>query len=51
MPAHMIPASPKEFDPRSKEGDVFEALKKLTDEYYVFHSVTPVGVNSKNEFY
>lgn len=51
MSAHMIPSSPKEFDPRSKEGDVFAAFKKLTEDYYVFHSVTPVGVNSKNEFY
>ena len=37
--AHMIPAEPKEFDARSHEGIVFEALKKLPDSYYVFHSV------------
>ena len=40
--AHMIPAEPKEFDARSHEGVVFEALKKLPDSYYVFHSVETV---------
>lgn len=49
--ARMIPAFPKEFDERSREGDVFRALKKLSDDYYVFHSVTTVGVNDNNEFY
>ena len=49
--AHMIPPTPKDFDIRSREGDVFNSLKKLPDDYYVFHSVAPVGVNCKNEFY
>lgn len=35
----MIPPLPKDFDKKSDEGIVFEALKKLPDEYYVFHSV------------
>ena len=39
MPAHMIPPVPKDFDDWSKEGIVFNALKKLPDDYYVFHSV------------
>ena len=37
--AHMIPPEPKDFDKKSDEGVVFEALKKLSDDYYVFHSV------------
>ena len=49
--AHMIPATPKEFDERSHEGDVFNALKKLPDDYYVFHSVSTVGVTDDNVFY
>ncbi len=43
--AHMIPAKPKDFDERSHEGDVFNALKKLPDDYYVFHSYSTVGVS------
>lgn len=38
--AHMIPPAPKEFDEKSDEGTVFLALKKLPDDYYVFHSVS-----------
>ncbi len=49
--AHMIPAQPKEFDERSHEGDVFNSLKKLPDDYYVFHSYSAVGVSSDNLFY
>ncbi len=36
--AIMIPDTPKEFDPRSHEGEMFEELSNLPDEYYVFHS-------------
>lgn len=36
--AVMIPTSPNGFDERSHEGDMFEALKQLPDDYYVFHS-------------
>ena len=43
--AHMIPPAPKEFDPKSEEGIVFDALKKLPDDYYVFHSMKPTVVN------
>ncbi len=49
--AHMIPPIPKDFDERSHEGDVFNALSKLPEDYYVFHSVTPVVVTENNEFY
>ena len=48
--AHMIPEQPKEFDERSHEGDVFNALKKLPEDYYVFHSFSTVGVSSDNVF-
>lgn len=37
--ARMVPPVAKEFDPKSDEGIVFNALKKLPDDYYVFHSV------------
>ena len=39
MPAHMIPPVPKDYDRKSQEGIVFNALKKLPEDYYVFHSV------------
>lgn len=42
--AHMIPPQPKDFDDKSDEGIVFEALKKLPDDYYVFHNVIVNGV-------
>lgn len=35
----MIPPEPKDFDEKSEEGVVFAALSKLSDDYYVFHSV------------
>ena len=35
----MIPPVPKDFDEKSDEGIVFNALSKLPDDYYVFHSV------------
>ena len=44
--AHMIPLVPKEFDPKSDEGVVFNALKKLPDDYYVFHSVSATVVEN-----
>ena len=46
--AHMIPSKPKEFEPSSREGDVFNALSKLSDDYYVFHSYQVVDVNKDN---
>lgn len=46
MSAHMIPPIPKEFDEKSDEGIVFNALKKLPDDYYVFHSVTATVVEN-----
>lgn len=43
--ARMIPPLPKEFDPKSDEGYVFDLLKnKLSDDYYVFHSVSATVV-------
>lgn len=40
--AIMCPEVPKEYDLASREGIIFEALSKLPDDYYVFHSVTLV---------
>lgn len=36
--AIMIPERPKDNDPRSDEDCMFEALRNLPDDYYVFHS-------------
>lgn len=36
--AIMIPERPKDNDPRSAEVSMFEALRNLSDDYYVFHS-------------
>lgn len=36
--AIMIPEMPKQFDVRSREGEMFHALEQLPDTYYVFHS-------------
>lgn len=51
MPAHMIPNKPKEFDSRSREGDIFRALEKLSEDYYVFHSFRSTVVNDENTIY
>lgn len=37
--AIMIPTNPREYDPKSHEGEMFEALEKLPDDYYVVHSL------------
>ena len=42
--AIMYPEKPKEFSPNSKEDLMFEALEKLPDSYYVFHSFKIVNV-------
>ena len=42
--AYMIPESPREFDPKSKEGEMFHALENLPHEYYVVHSLKTVNV-------
>ena len=36
--AIMIPEKPRDFDPASQEGLMFEALALLPEDYYVFHS-------------
>lgn len=43
--AVMIPEKPNRFHPGSLEDVMFEALKRLPDEYTVFHSfrITKVG--------
>ncbi len=40
--AIMYPDKPKEFSEASFEGDMFDALSKLPDSYYVFHSLSIV---------
>lgn len=45
--AVMIPESPKDFDAKSEENLVFEALKKLPDDYFVFHSFHTTVVDDK----
>ncbi len=48
--AVMIPSNPKEFDPKSAEDDVFNALRNLPDDYYVFHSVSLLKVFREYEY-
>ena len=48
--ATMRPDKPHHFDPASQEGLMFEALKKLPDDYYVFHSFRITAV-TENTFY
>lgn len=38
--ALMYPPTPKEYKENSLEGVMFDALSKLDDEYYIFHSMT-----------
>lgn len=42
--AIMIPEMPREYDPVSLEGVMFEALQKLPEDYYVIHSFKNVYV-------
>lgn len=48
--AIMIPNTPHEFEAASQEGLMFEALAKLPDDYYVFHSFRITSVTG-NTFY
>lgn len=43
--AVMIPKRPREFTPSSREGVMFDALKQLPDDYYVFHSFSYMRTN------
>ncbi len=43
--ANMIPEKPRDFDPASQEGVMFDALSSLPDDYYVFHSFKITCVN------
>lgn len=47
----MIPNKPHQFEPASQEGLMFDALKLLSDDYYVFHSfrITSVKDNILRE--
>lgn len=40
--AIMIPSIPHDYTPQSREGELFNALKNLPDDYYVFHSLSIV---------
>lgn len=51
MSVHMIPEEPKDFDPRSHEDILFNALKNNytgNEEYYVFHSYNAVVYNKQD---
>ena len=48
--AHMIPAQPKDFDPASHEAVVFEALSRLPDNFYVFHSLSVVTLGRSHPY-
>lgn len=48
--AIMIPIKPKHFEKASLEDVMFDALKSLPDEYYVFHSFK-IGTVYDNTFY
>lgn len=40
----MIPDNPKQFNPKSQEGLMFDELNNLPEDYYVFHSFSIVTV-------
>lgn len=44
--AVMIPEVPNDFTPASQEDLMFQALQELPDEYYVFHSLRMVTIQS-----
>ncbi len=44
--AILLPDKPKTIDARSLEDVIFESLKKLDDEYYVFHSFSITNVSN-----
>ena len=43
----MIPDMPHDFAPASQEGLMFEALRKLPNDYYVFHSFRITSITSQ----
>ena len=50
--AIMLPSSPREYDPRSREGIIFQALNQLPDDWYVLHSfqISRIQDNSVRDF-
>ena len=48
--AIMIPKTPRDLDPRSKEDVMFKALEALPDSYYVFHSFRIISIE-ENEIH
>lgn len=48
--AFMIPNKPRDFEPASQEGLMFEALSLLPDDYYVFHSFR-ISTVKENKIY
>lgn len=48
--AFMIPDKPRDFQPASQEGLMFEALSSLPDDYYVFHSFR-ISTVKENKIY
>ena len=50
--AIMLPSSPREYDPRSREGIIFQALNQLPDDWYILHSfqISRIQDNSVRDF-
>lgn len=46
--AILYPEKPKEFSKYSREDIMFDALSKLPDDYYIFHSFSIVNVKNNN---
>ena len=46
--ATMLPEVPRDFDPKSHEGEIFSALNLLPDDYYVVHSFKNVRVEDNH---
>ncbi|MDG0888297.1 nuclease-related domain-containing DEAD/DEAH box helicase [Paracholeplasma manati] len=49
--AILIPKLPREFDPASKEGYVFDRLSQLSDQFFVFHSFKFVDLSRGHRDY
>ena len=48
--AIMLPDIPHKFDPASMEGNMFDALTTLSDDYYVFHSLSLTTIKDKTVY-
>ena len=44
--AIMVPSIPNNFVPASREGEIFNSLKRLPNDYYVFHSLRIIKIKN-----